>query len=66
MSLRTQLEAFPPRSRLLVLTTLGHVYVGTVVDIEDDSLRLANPAGTATIVLALEDVSGVRAVEEEP
>ena len=65
MSLRTQLEAFPPETRLLVLTTLGHVYVGRIVDIEDDALRLAVPDGSDVIVLALDDVSGVRAHEEE-
>jgi hypothetical protein len=65
VSLRTQLEAFPPETRLLVLTTLGHVYVGRIVDIEDDALRLAVPDGSDEIVLALDDVSGVRAHEEE-
>lgn len=66
MSLRTQLEAFPAERPLLVLTTLGHVYVGTIVDIEDDALRLAGPGGAETIVLSLDDVSGVRAYDEEP
>jgi hypothetical protein len=67
MTLRTQLEAFPPDARLLVFTTLGHVYVGTLTDIEDDAIRLARPgAGTAEIVLALGDISGVRPITEEP
>ena len=43
MTLRSQLEAFPPDARLLVFTTLGHVYVGTLADIEDDAIRLARP-----------------------
>lgn len=66
MSLRTQLEAFPEQTILLLLTTLGHVYVGTIVDIEQDALRLAGPGGNETIVLNLADVSGVRAYDEEP
>ena len=67
MTLRTQLESFPPEARLLVFTTLGHVYVGTLTDIEDDAIRLARPGpGTAEIVLALGDVSGVRPITEEP
>lgn len=66
MTLRSQLEAFPPDARLLVFTTLGHVYVGTLTDIEDDAIRLARPgAGTEEIVLALGDVSGVRPLVEE-
>jgi hypothetical protein len=66
MPLRGQLEEFPPDAVLLVLTTLGHVYVGTIVDIEEDALRLAGPDGAETIVLNLNDVSGVRVHEEEP
>ncbi|BBX36202.1 hypothetical protein MMAG44476_03982 [Mycolicibacterium mageritense DSM 44476 = CIP 104973] len=67
MTLRSQLEAFPPETRLLVFTTLGHVYVGTLTDIEDDAIRLARPGSAiAEIVLALGDVSGVRPVTEEP
>lgn len=66
MTLRAQLEAFAPDVRLLVFTTLGHVYVGTLTDIEDDAIRLARPgAGTSEIVLALGDVSGVRPLDEE-
>lgn len=65
MTLRAQLEAFPPQARLLVLTTLGHIYVGTIVDIEEDALLLAGPGGAETIVLNLGDVSGVRSYEEE-
>ncbi len=68
MTLRAQLEAFPPDARLLVFTTLGHVYVGTLADIEDDAIRLARPdarGGSAEIVLALGDVSGVRPHVEE-
>jgi hypothetical protein len=66
VTLRAQLEAFAPDVRLLVFTTLGHVYVGTLTDIEDDAIRLARPgAGSAPIVLALGDVSGVRLLTEE-
>ncbi|OKI51402.1 hypothetical protein [Micromonospora sp. CB01531] len=66
MTLRNQLEALPANAQLLLLTTLGHVYVGTILDIEDDSLRLARPDGDETIVLNLADVSGVRVHDEEP
>lgn len=66
MTLRSQLEAFPPDARLLVFTTLGHVYVGTLSDIDADAIRLSRPgAGTTSIMLALGDVSGVRALTEE-
>jgi len=60
MTLRAQLESFPADAQLLVFTTLGHVYVGSVVDIEEDAIRLARPDGLVDIVLALGDVSGVR------
>jgi hypothetical protein len=66
MTLRAQLEAMPENAQLLLLTTLGHVYVGRILDIEDDSLRLARPDGQQTIVLNLGDVSGVRVHDEEP
>lgn len=66
MTLRNQLEALPENAPLLLLTTLGHVYVGRILDIEDDSLRLARPDGEQTIVLNLGDVSGVRVHDEEP
>jgi hypothetical protein len=66
MSLRAQLEAFPPDAQLLVFTTLGHVYVGAIVDIEDESIRLARSDGSTAIVLNLNDVSGVRPTVEEP
>ena len=66
MTLRSQLEAFAPDARLLVFTTLWHVYVGTLTDIDADAIRLARPGvGTIPIVLALGDVSGVRALTEE-
>ena len=66
MSLRNQLEALPANAQLLLLTTLGHIYVGTILDIEEDALRLAGPDGSETIVLNLGDVSGVRVHDEEP
>jgi hypothetical protein len=66
VTLRAQLEALPPDAPLLVFTTLGHVYVGSVVDIEEDAIRLARPDGLADIVLNLGDVSGVRLTVEEP
>jgi hypothetical protein len=66
MSLRAELESIPPDTPLVVLTTLGHVYVGTVEDIHDDSVRLARGDGQGSIVLNLGDVSGVRRFEEEP
>ena len=66
MSLRAQLEAFPPNTQLLVFTTLGHVYVGTIDDIQEEALSLARYDGAATIVLNLNDVSGVREYVEEP
>lgn len=65
MSLREQLEAFAPDTTLLVFTTLGHVYVGAILDIEGDALSLARTDGRATIVLNLADVSGVRPFVEE-
>jgi hypothetical protein len=66
MSLRAELEAVPPDTLLVVLTTLGHVYVGMVQDIQDDTLRLARADGRSSIVLNLNDVSGVRRFQEEP
>jgi hypothetical protein len=66
VTLRAQLEHFPPDTQLLVFTTLGHVYVGSLVDIEDDAIRLARPDGLVDIVLALGDVSAVRPTLEEP
>ena len=40
--------------------------MGTIDDIEDEALRLARPDGSATIILNLNDVSGVREFVEEP
>lgn len=65
MSLRPQLEAFPPHTQLLVLTTLGHIYVGTLADIQEDAVTLAGPDGSTQITLNLSDVSGVRSFVEE-
>jgi hypothetical protein len=68
VTLRAQLERFPPDARLLIFTTLGQVYVGTLTDIEDDAIRLSRPdatGGAAEIVLNLGDVSGVRPMTEE-
>lgn len=66
MSLRAELEAVPPDALMVVLTTLGHVYVGTIQDIQDDTLRLGRTNGHTSIVLNLNDVSGVRRFQEEP
>ncbi len=66
MSLRSELEAFPADMLLAIFTTLGHVYVGTVTDIEEDVVRLSRPDGRSTIVINLHDVSGVRPFDEEP
>lgn len=66
MSLRTQLEAYSPGTLLALFTTLGHVYVGTVTAIVEDTVSLARPDGRSTIVINLNDVSGVRRFEEEP
>jgi hypothetical protein len=65
MSLRTILEEYPEETLLVIFTTLGHVYVGRVTDIEEDTLRLARPDGLSTTVINLSDVSGVRLFEEE-
>ena len=48
------------------LVTVADLRGRTIVDIEEDALRLAGPGGTETIVLNLADVSGVRAYDEEP
>jgi hypothetical protein len=66
MSLRTQLEAYPQQTRLLVFTTLGHVYAGTLTNIEEDAVILAGADGVTRIVLNLNDVSGLRLHVEEP
>ena len=66
MSLRAQLEAFPADAQLWVFTTQGYVYVGALVDIEDEAIRLARAGDATPIVLNLNDVSGVRPVTEEP
>jgi hypothetical protein len=65
MSLRSQLEAIPQETLLVLFTTLGHVYVGTVEDIQDDTVALARADGQQSIVLNLNDVSGVRPFHEE-
>ena len=65
MSLRTELEAFPTDAVVLVFTTLGHVYVGRIQDIEGDSVVLARSDGSTTLVLNLNDISGVREFDEE-
>lgn len=65
MSLRTQLESFPADTQLLLFTTLGHVYVGMLTDIQDDSIQVTRPDGSAAIALNLNDISGVRPLIEE-
>jgi hypothetical protein len=66
VTLRAELEKFPSDTQLVVFTTLGHVYVGSLADIEADAIRLARPDGLTDIVLALGDVSAVRPTFEEP
>lgn len=66
MSLRAQLESFPPDAQLWVFTTQGYVYVGALIDIEDEAIRLSRADGSTPVVLNLNDVSGVRPVSEEP
>jgi len=65
MSLRAQLESFPADAQLLLFTTLGHVYVGKLTDIQDDSIQLARPDGSTPITLNLNDISGLRPLIEE-
>ena len=65
MSLRSQLEGFSPNAQLLLFTTLGHVYVGMLTDIQDDSIQLTRPDGSTPITLNLNDISGVRPLIEE-
>ncbi len=65
MSLREQLEAFDDDAVLMVLTTLGQVYVGRLVDMEADAVVIARPDGGSRNVLNLGDVSGVRLFGEE-
>jgi hypothetical protein len=49
-----------------VFTTLGHVYAGTLTNIEEDAVILAAADGVTRIVLNLNDVSGLRLHVEEP
>ena len=65
MSLRAQLESFPANAQLLLFTTLGHVYVGVLTDIQDDSIQLTRPDGSSPITLNLNDISGLRPLIEE-
>ena len=65
MSLRAQLESFPANAQLLLFTTLGHVYVGVLTDIQDDSIQLTLPDGSSPITLNLNDISGLRPLIEE-
>lgn len=65
MSLRTTLEGFPANTSILLFTTLGHVYTGRLVDIDQTSVTIGRPDGAPNIALNLNDVSGVRLQEEE-
>lgn len=65
MTLRAQLEAIGPDQVVLVMTTLGHVYVGHLVDIEQDAITIERPDRRSTTILSLGDVSGVREHLEE-
>lgn len=65
MSLRAQLESFPANAQLLLFTTLGHVYVGVLTDIQDDSIQLTRLDGSFPITLNLNDISGLRPLIEE-
>ncbi len=66
MTLRAQIEAFPADALFLIFTTEGHVYVGTVKEIEEDVVRLVATDRRTEIVLNFADVSGVRPFIEEP
>lgn len=65
MTLRAQLESIPPDRVVLVMTTLGHVYVGRLIDIEQDAITIERPDRASTTILSLGDVSGVREHVEE-
>ena len=65
MTLRSQLEGYPPNTQLLLFTTLGHVYLGTLTEIQEEAVNLAGPDGSTRIVLNLNDVSGVRPFVQE-
>jgi hypothetical protein len=65
MTLRTALEAFGSADTLLIFTTLGHVYSGRLVDIDDTTVSIGRPDGGTNITLNLTDISGVRAQQEE-
>ena len=65
MTLRAALEAFGPRDTLLIFTTLGHVYSGRLLDIDDTTVSIARPDGGTSITLNLADVSGIRAQADE-
>ena len=65
VTLRAQFRASPRTRKLLVFTTQGYRYVGTLIDIEDEAVRLARADSTSPIALSLNDVSGVRPFVEE-
>lgn len=65
MTLRDALDGFDDGVQLLILTTLGHVYVGSIV-IREDTVTLARPDGSLSIALNIADISGVRELGEEP
>lgn len=66
MNMRKLLEDFPEGQVVYVFTTEGHVHVGTVANLIDDVVFLRAPDGRTQINLNLTDVSGVRAVLDEP
>lgn len=66
MTLRAQLEAIESDRIVLVMTTLGSVYVGRLIDIEQDAITVERPDGSSRTILSLGDVSGVREHVEEP
>ncbi len=66
MTMRPALEQFLNQERtLLVFTTQGHVYVGTLTDVADDTIELTGSDNVTTTLLNLNDVSTVRPTSEE-
>lgn len=62
--MRTLLQTFFGET-VLVFTSLGHTYVGTVSDIDNVLVELTAVNGGSRLHIQLSDISGVRLYEEE-
>lgn len=52
--------------RIYLFTTQGHIYAGLLSTVGDEVVELIAANGSTRLAIAISDISGVRAYDEEP